>query len=344
MEASTSGMRRTVCAAGILLPRNLLNHLVAHQRGYRHLGISVSLCLCPLLPVLLAQAHGPHGVTQFSFTMIMLHSFFPAQRFSSLVSACLLVLSLSLGCQQASNSASSSEGTTSMAQEVVNQAIEAHGGEAYEHAEIRFRFRDRMYHYRRQGGRFRYERHFTSPGTPDEQVMDVLTNEGFTRRVNGSEVAVVDSMASKYANALNSVIYFALLPYGLNDAAVNKRYLGTTHLKGIPYHKVFVSFEQEGGGEDFEDTFMYWFRTDTYHMAYLAYRFHTEGGGVRFREAYEAREVSGIRFAHYVNYKMDPELPLEWADSLFEAGALDQLSLIETEEVSVSILPRSSNE
>lgn len=92
-------------------------------------------------------------------------------------------------------------------------------------------------------------------------------------------------MALKYYNSVNSVHYFAYLPQGLNDKAVQKELLGEVVLKGEPYYKVRVTFAQEGGGNDYEDVFIYWFHKQKFTMDYLAYEFHVDGGGMRFREA-----------------------------------------------------------
>jgi len=221
------------------------------------------------------------------------------------------------------------------AQAAVDQAIAFHGGDAFDSASLQFIFRDRLYKRQRNGGRYQYERIFTNPDDSTEQVRDILTNDGFTREVNGQLSAVEDSMAFKYSNSINSVIYFALLPYRLNDPAVFKKYLGESTLKGKSYHKVQVTFAEEGGGKDFEDVFHYWFDTETHQMDYLAYSYLTDGGGIRFREAFNPRRVGGILFQDFINYKMDKTLPLESADSLFEAGELEKLSEIVLEEVSL---------
>lgn len=223
-----------------------------------------------------------------------------------------------------------------LAQQVIDQAIAVHGGSRYEDADIRFRFRDKTYRALLQNGRFQYERSFPLPEDSLQLVHDVLTNEGFFREINGIRQALPDSTADKYANALNSVIYFALLPYRLNDPAVNKTYLGEVRIKGEPYHKIAIDFDQQGGGKDYEDTFVYWIHQQQYTMDYLAYRFHVEGGGIRFRAAYNPRLVGGIRFADYENYQMDPTYPLHLADSLYEAGALKRLSLIELKDIQLS--------
>jgi hypothetical protein len=143
----------------------------------------------------------------------------------------------------------------------------------------------------------------------------------------------------KYTASVNSVLYFALLPYGLNDAAVNKSYLGESTIKAAAYHKIKVTFKQEGGGEDFQDIFIYWVNQQTSTVDYLAYSYAEDDGvGSRFREAYNVRNVNGVRFADYVNYKYEgSEFELADYDMAFEQEELKKLSVIELENVKVSL-------
>ncbi|MEZ4828884.1 MAG: DUF6503 family protein [Bacteroidia bacterium] len=239
---------------------------------------------------------------------------------------CLSVFFLS-GCVSSVNHSSTDP------QPIVDQAIAAHGGDKFLHAEISFSFRDRKYLSLRDNGHFQFERIFIENG---DSIRDVLSNEGFFREVNGQRVAIPDSMALKYSNSVNSVIYFAVLPFGLNDPAVQKSYLGEVEIKAVPYHKIKVTFGQDGGGVDFEDEFVYWFRTDNFRMDYLAYLYHTEGGGMRFRKAYNTRTIGGLVISDYVNYEADPrQYRVEQTDSLFEAQSLKELSVIELQSVSV---------
>ncbi|MEM7655372.1 MAG: DUF6503 family protein [Bacteroidota bacterium] len=215
----------------------------------------------------------------------------------------------------------------SPAQQLVNEAIEAHGGATYEAFALEFQFRDKRYRGTRNGGKFQYERLFEQG---EDAVRDVLTNDSFERYLNGTLVDVPDTMAAKYANSVNSVWYFALLPYGLNDGAVNKQLLGRSEIKGINYHKLQVDFEEEGGGKDFDDVFVYWIHPETKRVDYLAYEYHTDGGGIRFREAYHSRMVEGILLQDYVNYKAKPEkVELLDIETAFQAGELQELSRIE---------------
>lgn len=218
-------------------------------------------------------------------------------------------------------------------QEIVDQAILAACPGGCDQVEVEFDFRDKHYRSLRDNGLFTYERMFVdSIGS----IRDQLRNDGFTRFVNDSISVIPDSMAFKYSNSVNSVHYFAQLPFGLNDPAVNKSYLGQVTIADKPYHAVKITFRQEGGGKDFEDEFLYWFSVTDYRLEYLAYNYITDGGGVRFREAFNLREIGGIWFADYRNFKpADKNTPLTELPGLFETEKLQLLSLIELEKVEV---------
>lgn len=219
------------------------------------------------------------------------------------------------------------------AQAIVDKAIEAHGGKNFQELQVAFDFRNRHYTAERKGGLYTYTRSFTdSTG----QVKDILTNRGFVRKVNGQEVTLPKNREQAFSESVNSVIYFALLPYGLNDPAVQKAYLGKTTIRQQPYHKIKITFAQEGGGVDYEDEFVFWIHEKTYLVDYLAYSYHTNEVGLRFREAYNSQLVGGIRFQQYINYKpADQQIAVTELDKLFEAGKLEELSRIELENIRV---------
>lgn len=224
------------------------------------------------------------------------------------------------------------------AQQVVDRAIARHGGDLVENSRIEFDFRKRHYVATRRGDQYTYERIWRDT-TTGQQYRDVLSNAGLYREIDGQRVSLSAKDSAAYARSTNSVIYFALLPYFLNDPAVRKTYLGITDIKGRPYHKIKVTFVQEGGGRDFEDEYIYWIHRDDYTMDYLAYNYIVDGGGARFREAYNVREIDGIRFADYINYEPQPDSREVAAfDSLFTEGNLKELSRIDTENITVEQL------
>ena len=224
--------------------------------------------------------------------------------------------------------------TSETAQDIVDNSIAAHGGDAYKIFHAEFDFRDKHYSMKRKLGEYIYTRAFTdSTGS----YYDELTNQGFKRLRNDTLVTLPEERTKAFTNSVNSVMYFALLPYGLNDPAVIKKLIGNTTLDGQAYHLIEVSFEQEGGGTDFEDKFLYWIHTSTYTIDYMAYSYQTNGGGLRFRKSYNPQVVGGIRFQDYINYKPKDEKNTKLLDleALYAAEELEELSRIELKNIVV---------
>ena len=217
------------------------------------------------------------------------------------------------------------------ADDIVNESIKASGGQKIDSSTISFNFRDKQYRAIRNKGLFQLERQFNDS---INNIKDVLSNSDLNRFINDELIEIPDSMASKLSNSVNSVHYFSVLPFGLNDEAVNKDYLGLVTIKDKTYHKIKVTFDQEGGGDDFEDVFVYWMDTINYNVDYLAYSYHVNGGGMRFREAYNERYINGIRFVDYNNYKSEAKnISLFDLDKLFESEKLKLLSKIELKNI-----------
>ncbi|MBU2940597.1 deoxyribose-phosphate aldolase [Lacinutrix sp. C3R15] len=217
---------------------------------------------------------------------------------------------------------------------IINKAIDVAGGKKYTNAEIHFNFRGTKYTSIRKNETYQYQREFKDS---IHVIHDVLNNDGFTRFIDDKAVTLADSMAVKYEASVNSVHYFALLPYGLNDKAVLKSKLGAVVINGKNYHKIKVTFQEEGGGEDFDDVFVYWVNKESYTVDFLAYSYQEDSGiGMRFREAYNARIVNGLRFVDYNNFKpADKNLSLLEMDKAFENGKLKLLSTIELKDIRV---------
>jgi hypothetical protein len=219
------------------------------------------------------------------------------------------------------------------AETIINTAIEVSGGKIINSSTIDFDFRDMHYKAIRDRGVFQFERQFRD----STSIKDVLNNNGFQRFVNDFPMAVPDSMAVKYSASVNSVHYFSVLPFGLNNDAVNKEQLKDMSIKNKSYQTIKVTFNQDGGGEDFEDVFMYWIHPETHKVDYLAYSYsENDGKGLRFREAYNERYIEGIRFVDYNNFKPEDEtIALTSLPQLFESGTLKLLSKIELEGIVV---------
>lgn len=235
----------------------------------------------------------------------------------------LVAISLLISCQTAKKELT--------AQEIIDKAMMVAGANKVANANILFDFRDKSYEAIRKNGVFQLKRSFDS-------ITDVLSNQGFQRFVNGNQIQLSDSLASIYANSVNSVHYFSVLPYGLNDAAVRKKLLPSTNIQGKEYYKIEVSFSENGGGEDFEDVFIYWIDTKTFTMDYIAYSFHTNGGGKRFRAIKNAALVEGIRFVNFDNYQPTNEaISLSDLDAAFEKKQLKKISEVVLENIQLRL-------
>lgn len=230
------------------------------------------------------------------------------------------------------------EGADKDPQAIVDAGIAAHGGEALEHAVFSFTFRGTPFSIMQDGGRFEYKR--TTMDSLGQTIEDTVDNEGPHRLVEGEE-SIMDLITPRRINTdLISVAYFARLPVPLNDEAVNKRYVGSQIIRGEPYDVVEVTFDQEGGGRDYQDVFVYWFHSDRHTMDYVAYSYilgADETGpnatGIRFREAGNVRDVGGYRVQDYRNFTADAGTDLIEMGLMFEAGELRVVSDIQLEDV-----------
>lgn len=234
-----------------------------------------------------------------------------------------ILLLVALGCQELPDP-----------QMVIDKAIETHGVQKLREKKTTFTFRNKEYACWYSEGEKMYSRvSKDSTGI----TMDVLFNSTTLKRYkNDTLVELTDEWKNRYVESVNSVLYFFQLPYGLNDQAVQKKYLGEVYLFKKPYHKIQITFEQEGGGADYQDVFVYWIHRDDYTLDYLAYSYQTDGGGTRFRQAINRREVDGITFQDYINFKgKSKNLPVEKHDEYFENGELTELSRIINENVRV---------
>lgn len=242
-----------------------------------------------------------------------------------------LIALLVFSCKNEDNSKSFT------AKEITNKSIEVSGGDRFKSSMIKFIFRDRSYVAKRLKGKTSMVRMFIDN---NDTITDFLSNSDYKRLIGNDYIKVSDSMTKLYAASVNSVHYFSVLPYGLNDAAVNKTLLGKERIGSKDYYKIKVTFDEEGGGEDYEDVFIYWIEEKSFKTKYIAYSYNEiDGVGMRFREAYNERYINGIRFVDYNNYKAE-DLSVKLVDlgKAFDNKQLKLLSKIELEGIDVELI------
>ena len=238
------------------------------------------------------------------------------------------------------NKVSASQKKTSIhkGQEVIDQAIIAHGQHLFENATLSFLFRDKQYSARRSDAEYTYTRSFKNGSALIEDML--INSTDFSRKKNDVSIEIEKEWAEKYSRSINSVLYFFQLPYLLNDLAVKKIDQGIKQIKGENYYQIKVSFQIENGGEDFEDEYLYWIDVNTFEIDYLAYNYITDGGGVRFRSAINKRRVNGLLVQDYINYApLNKKIPLSSLITEFEKGALIERSRIINSDI--TLLPNN---
>lgn len=247
----------------------------------------------------------------------------------------LFVFVLFFNCKNETNK---TELTIGNADEIINKSIAVSGGNVLvsNATTINFDFRSIAYEAEYKSSHKLLSRLMLKD---NDTVRDVLNGQKFQRFINEKPVVVSDTMIPKYSASVNSVHYFSVLPNGLNDKAVNKELIGEESVKEKDYYKIRVTFSQNGGGEDYEDVFIYWVNKETFKPDYLAYSYDEDDGkGIRFREAYNERYVNELRFVDYNNYKAeDKSIQLSELAKAFDNNTLTLLSKIELENVEVSL-------
>ena len=224
--------------------------------------------------------------------------------------------------------------TRDLAIEIIANMQAAHGVRNLEGKEITFSFRDKIYTRYSFNNTYSYSR--SGLNEEGKMVIDSWSGDDFKRTINNVEVQITDKEENAYKNSINSVFYFALLPLSLSDPAVNVELLGDSKLKGKMYTKFRVTFNEEGGGEDFNDVFIYWMNKETNTMDFLAYEYFTEGGGIRFREAFNTRDVGGFFFQDYNNYNPVEGIELIDMDKAFEMGQMELISEVVLSDIEVN--------
>jgi hypothetical protein len=217
---------------------------------------------------------------------------------------------------------------------IIESSIEYHGFENFYKEPVEFKFREYTYLIDRTRSPYLYTKKIqlkdSITGQPITQVDSLWNSAEFSRSVNGEKLKLTEEDETRFSNSLNSVAYFYQLPLPLKDDAAIITLLENTFIEGKEYATLKVSFSEENGGTDHEDTYRYYFDTSTYALSYLSYDFHINDGGVRFRKAYQ-RPQGDFIFLDYDNYKAPKGTPLDSLPLLFEKGKLELLSKIVSE-------------
>lgn len=207
--------------------------------------------------------------------------------------------------------------------EIVQKAIDSSGTNQFQTKKVSFQFRDIIYKSIPTCNGLKLQRFINKDSV---LIKDEFYKEKLNRTINDSTVVLNDSIAHLYAESVNSVHYFVQLPYRLQDEAVQKKLIGKEQIDENEFYKIKVTFQEDGGGDDFEDVYYYWIEVDSFRIAYLAYSFKVNGGGIRFRKAIKRQKYNQIEFVDYENYK--PKIKTLKVQNAFQDYFQEKYSLV----------------
>lgn len=220
--------------------------------------------------------------------------------------------------------------------EIVDRAIEFHGGELYRHSDSSLQLCSRSGCYqisvRMDGGLFDYR----VSGPYRERTRAVhWTNDSLSLRHDGEPMAVLSEAEQGVRDWAMARIYFAYLPFRLNDPSAIRRDLGLESWDGRELHKVKVGF-LPGSSTDADDEYLYWFDPESGRLEQFAYSFSGNPGGLRFRRLGNYRRVGGILFSDQENLGVEGEgLTVDQITPAFVRERMRPVSEVTVSEITV---------
>ncbi|RFC54702.1 DUF6503 family protein [Brumimicrobium aurantiacum] len=218
---------------------------------------------------------------------------------------------------------------------IIDSVYRKSGVEKINQSDIYFKFRKFDFAYVQGSDGLERSRSFLND--EGDRIVDLWRGDSVIRTINDEKIDLSKKKENAYKNSINSVFYFGYLPKALKDPAVNSDLIDTVQIKNKDYYKIKVTFDEEGGGEDYHDIFLYWIGVEDYALDYLAYQYFTNDGGIRFRAVDKITEVDGIEFRDYLNYAPKENLMNDYfnVDQVFENDGLEVVSEIRLEEIVV---------
>ena len=220
--------------------------------------------------------------------------------------------------------------------EIVARSIAHHGGDIYRHSEASLELCSGSGCYRMtvrtDGGLYRHE--VTGPHRGRTRTVRA-DNDSVSASRDGEPLIVLDQARQALRDWATARIYFAFLPYRLDDPTVIQQDLGIDEWEGRRLHKVKITFEP-GSSTDAEDEYLYWFDPETARLEQFAYSFQGRPGGLRFRRLGNYRRVGGILFFDQENLGVEgDELSVDQIDAAFVRERMREVSRVELSEITV---------
>lgn len=231
---------------------------------------------------------------------------------------------------------------TSHRLEIVDRAIEHHGGDLFEHSRVRLTVASRSGSFdvdsTTDGDRFEYVIRASEGSDEREYRRD---NRALEVTEAGEPMEMDETEQVRAESYVNQRMYFLFLPYKLNDPGTYKEDRGIEEWNGRQLNRVRVTFEpdsSDGAGS----AYVYWFDPETARLEQFAYDY-SKGTGLRFRILRNYRRIGGLLFYDADNYGLntpDGGLTVDDITPAYVAEELPLVSRIEHRDVQVEQLAK----
>ena len=188
--------------------------------------------------------------------------------------------------------------------EIVDRAIEFHGGELFRQSHVRLTVASRSGSFdveqMADGDRFEQRIRASAADSEREYRRDNMVLEV----TEGGEAMDMDEEEMRRAESyVNQRMYFLFLPYKLNDPGTFKEDQGLEEWSGRQLHRVRVTFEADSS-DGAESAYVYWFDPQTARLEQFAYDYE-ENTGLRFRVLRNYRRIGGLLFYDADNFGLN---------------------------------------
>lgn len=223
---------------------------------------------------------------------------------------------------------------------IVDRAIEHHGGELYRRSETALEICSKSgcaaVRARLDGGLYDFEVRARVRGA-ERRVRS--TNDGVEWWEAGERRPVPPERRQALRDWVMERVYFAFLPFRLNDPGVYKEDLGLEAWEGRELHKVKVTFAP-GSSTDADDEYLFWFDPSSGRLEQFAYSYTRGEGGLRLRRGFDYRRVGGLLFFDQRNYGVDGAgLSVDLVGPRYVEREMRLVSTVELRDIRVEPLP-----
>ncbi len=221
--------------------------------------------------------------------------------------------------------------------EIVDRAIEHHGGELFEQSRVKLTVASRSgsFDVDSMADGDRFEQRIRASNGADERLYR-RDNTALEVTEGGRLMEMDETEHARAESYVNQRMYFLFLPYKLNDPGAWKEDQGLEEWNGRQLHRVRITFAP-GTSDGADSAYVYWFDPETARLEQFAYDYE-EGTGLRFRILRNYRRIGGLLFYDADNYGLntrDGGLTVDDINPVYVEQELPLVSQIELRGIEV---------